>query len=384
MEYVHGVALAELLAEARRRSAAVPLEVASAIGAGLLEGLHAAHEATSEHGEPLGIIHRDVSPHNVLIGRDGVPRVIDFGVARAVGRLQDTRPGAVKGKPAYMPPEQLLCQDVDRRADLYAAGVVLWEMFSGRRLFAADSDGAIIQQVLEGKVDPPSRTRGDLDPRIDGVVLRALSRSPVDRWESGRELAMALEQIIPPASPRVVGSWVDGLAGEILAERATLIAELERAPPPSSPRPVPARSSQPPSPGDTRPEGFAPPSAAPRSRRWIAAALVLGAAGAAVWSIARSDPPPPAPSEARIEARVQPIETHANTRAAVAPAPPAPPAAPAPEVQATVSAPPPAPKAAPKEPPPPVKEAQPKLQQDCAIPYVIGADGIRRLKAECL
>src|SRR6202040_1004802 len=118
----------------------VPLSIASAIVIGALHGLHAAHEATSDQGTPLGIVHRDVSPHNVLVGVDGLARVIDFGVAKAAGRVQTTRAGVVKGKLPYMAPEQLAGQETSRLADLYAAGVVLWEMLTGRRLSKADDD----------------------------------------------------------------------------------------------------------------------------------------------------------------------------------------------------------------------------------------------------
>src|SRR5262245_54490821 len=118
MEYVAGESLATLLRIARDRGELVPVRVACAIVAQALEGLHAAHEATSEAGEPLGIVHRDVSPQNVIVGADGHARVLDFGVAKARGRLQSTGAGQVKGKIPYMSPEQLLCEDVDRRSDV--------------------------------------------------------------------------------------------------------------------------------------------------------------------------------------------------------------------------------------------------------------------------
>src|ERR1035441_9381963 len=118
---------------------------------GALHGLHAAHEATSDRGEPLGIVHRDVSPQNIVVGIDGTALVLDFGVAKAVGRLQTTREGQLKGKMAYMAVEQLRGARVARRADVYAAGVVLWETLVGRRLFEGDNDIEVFGKVLDAE-----------------------------------------------------------------------------------------------------------------------------------------------------------------------------------------------------------------------------------------
>jgi serine/threonine-protein kinase len=157
MEYVRGESLARLLKTEIDDGRRVPLPIASAIAIGTLHGLHAAHEATSDRGTPLGIVHRDVSPQNILVGVDGMARVIDFGVAKAAGRLQTTRAGLVKGKIAYMAPEQLAGREVTRSADVYAMGVVLWETLTGKRLFQGDSDAALVTQVLAGTTEPPSR-----------------------------------------------------------------------------------------------------------------------------------------------------------------------------------------------------------------------------------
>src|ERR1700722_19086734 len=128
MEYVRGESLSRLLRAESGRERRVPLPIASAIMVAALHGLHAAHEATSDRGTPLGIVHRDVSPQNILVGVDGVARIIDFGVAKAAGRLQTTRDGVVKGKVPYMAPEQLAALEVTRLVDVYAMGAILWEM----------------------------------------------------------------------------------------------------------------------------------------------------------------------------------------------------------------------------------------------------------------
>src|SRR5262249_42424562 len=140
MEYVHGESLQELQT---RSGVGVPIPVALAIATDVLEGLHAAHEARTERGEPLALVHRDVSPQNVMVGEDGMARLLDFGSAKAAHRLHTTAgAGTLKGKCGYMAREQVLGEAVDRRTDIYAAGTVLWEMLAGRRLFDAENTNA--------------------------------------------------------------------------------------------------------------------------------------------------------------------------------------------------------------------------------------------------
>ncbi|MGH7294995.1 MAG: serine/threonine-protein kinase, partial [Polyangiaceae bacterium] len=157
MDYVQGESLVRLLRSVLQARELVPLDIAVAVIAGALHGLHAAHEATDEQGNPLGIVHRDVSPQNILVGTDGLARLLDFGVAKAAGRIQTTREGQIKGKIAYMAPEQLRSEPVTRRTDVYAAAVVLWETLTCRRLFRADNEGAIVTSILQSEIEPPSR-----------------------------------------------------------------------------------------------------------------------------------------------------------------------------------------------------------------------------------
>jgi serine/threonine-protein kinase len=227
MEYVQGQTLARLMRAAEQKGEPVPWRVACAICVGMLSGLHAAHEARSNSGVPLDIVHRDVSPQNVMVGEDGVARVLDFGVAKAAQRLfESTNSGAVKGKFAYMSPEQLAGKDVDRRCDVFAAGIVAWEVFAGGRLFDAASNAAMVGQILDKKIPPPSERRAELPPDIDRIVLKALARDPRDRWATAEEMAIAFESV-GMATPREVASWVRGLAAEALARLADLVAEIE-------------------------------------------------------------------------------------------------------------------------------------------------------------
>ncbi|RYE88957.1 MAG: serine/threonine protein kinase, partial [Myxococcales bacterium] len=193
MEYLHGETLARLLRVQGGRGEPVPLDVLSAILSGALHGLHAAHEVRGERGEPLDLVHRDVSPQNIMVRHDGVGLVVDFGVAKAAGRINETEHGKVKGKLPYMAPEQVRGQPISRRTDLYAAGAVLWESLVGERLIQGNNEGEIVEQLLFATFDPPSARRPDVPPALDAVVQRALSR-PVDaRFATAREMALALE-----------------------------------------------------------------------------------------------------------------------------------------------------------------------------------------------
>jgi serine/threonine-protein kinase len=229
MEYVQGESLARLAKTARQKGENVPIAVVSAILCGALHGLHAAHEATDEQGARLDIVHRDLSPHNILVGADGVARILDFGIAKAVGRHQITSEGQIKGKLAYMAPEQLLQHKVDARSDVYAAGVVLWEMLAGRRLFDADDQGAIITSVLTGKISPPSTVSPHVPRKLDAIAMWALQRDPSLRFQSAREMALAIEACVPAASAVRVSDWVGDLAGEVLEQRSTVVRRNESA-----------------------------------------------------------------------------------------------------------------------------------------------------------
>jgi serine/threonine-protein kinase len=230
MEYVQGESLSKLLKVARQKRIAVPPRVVATIMTNVLHGLHAAHEAKDEHGRALGIVHRDVSPQNVLVGADGVARVLDFGVAKAAGRLQTTREGQVKGKLSYMPPEQLSGGGgVTRLTDVYAAAVVFWEALTSQRLFDGENEAMTLVKVLEGRVDPPSHFVPELPPGSDEVVLRGLAKDPSYRFQTAREMAIAIERTIGLASPAAVGEWVETVAAEELAVRARHVQEVEHA-----------------------------------------------------------------------------------------------------------------------------------------------------------
>jgi serine/threonine protein kinase len=228
MEFIQGETVTRLTRVSRERARIVPMPVALAITVDMLQGLHAAHEATDEYGQPLHIVHRDISPHNVMVGKDGVARVLDFGIAKASSSSQSTREGEVKGKFAYMSPEQLSSTPVDRRADVFAASIVLWEMLTGGRLFQAPDPAAIVGRVLTMRIPPPSELAAGIPPLLDQLVLKGLARDVNERFRTASDMAQAVERLgIRIARPNEVGTWVNRIAGDTLKKRARRIAEIE-------------------------------------------------------------------------------------------------------------------------------------------------------------
>jgi serine/threonine protein kinase len=267
LEYVHGESLSNLCRiQARERREHVPLDIAVGVMLGMLAGLDAVHEASDEQGRPLGLVHRDVSPPNVLVGADGLTRVLDFGIAKALEHIEDSNPNRVKGKSGYMSPEQIRGERLTQRSDVFSAGIILWELLATRRLFTAEQDTDRMQKILDGGYPTPGNHRPNLPPELDAVAMRALSLDPAERFASAREFAAALEQAAPTASLRRVAEWVNDLAADALATRARMVAQVETwetgapdLPLNSSPFAAEALLLTPPPPGGTNP----PPAVKP-------------------------------------------------------------------------------------------------------------------------
>ena len=304
MEYVQGESLGALQRTAAQQRREIPLAICSALLVGALHGLHAAHEARSESGESLNIVHRDVTPSNILVGVDGIPVVIDFGVAKALQERQDTPAGALKGKASYMAAEQIRGEPLTRATDIFAAAVVFWELLTSRRLFLGPNDQERIARVLRGTdVRPPSTVASRVPASLDEIALKGLRANPAQRYQTARAMADAIEQAIPPASQRVVGAWVAQTAAASLSRRADLLQQIEF--PGISKHEVltsEAVTEQPTPSGDpdsepTRPGTPVPGTPAARPARWrdrrvviagFAAALV---AGVAILAVSGSGPP---------------------------------------------------------------------------------------------
>ena len=364
MEYVHGESLWNLARTARQRGERIPLGVAASIVIDALHGLHAAHEARDERGEPLNLVHRDVSPHNILVGVDGVTRLVDFGIAKAAGRLHSTRDSSVKGKFAYMAPEQARGEPVSRLSDTYAAAIVFWELLTGERLFAGKTEAETIHKCLVARVRRPSLLAPELGPDLDAILEKGLSRDPGARYATAREMALDIEACVPAVRPSEVGEWVERIAGESLTKRARVVAALEADHDASLARDA---------------GGSGRPRARSKVVAWSAAiAAAVGVATVGTWLVRKV---PSTPENTASE----PVAVPGATASATAPALPttastATPTAP--------SAPPPAPTALASAPatarPTKAPAAARRRAPSCDPPYSIDSAGRQIFKPECV
>lgn len=310
MEYVDGPTLSEVVAAIAARGEQVPLDIGVRFLVDLLEGLEAAHGATSADGRPLGIVHRDVSPHNVLVGRDGRAKVADFGIAMAADRGHRTATGEVKGKAGYMAPEQARSERVDARADVYSAGIVAFELFALAPPFGSGTMAEVLARVLFEPATPLSELRRDVPIELEAAVAVALSKDPAARFPTARDFAEALIAAVPPASAERVAAWMGSLFASLFSERERLVARAR------------AESSVPP----VTHEAAVPSVARPRRSRsalLLVIPLVAGAVALASWSkVSGRDPAPTAgrgSSTASVSSAHAPIGPSSATPSAVSP-----------------------------------------------------------------
>jgi serine/threonine-protein kinase len=218
MEYVHGRDLRAVLTAAARKSA-LPLACALTILRDACAALHYAHELRGADGRPLGIVHRDVSPQNLVIRYDGVTKLVDFGVAKASTHASVTRTGMLKGKLGYMSPEHCLGKPIDRRSDVFALGIVAYEATTGLRLFHGDNEAAIINRIVEARFEPPCEAVPGYPAALEAVVVRALQRDPAKRFATAQEMLDALDDAIAAmevrASHAAVGAEMTALFGDV-------------------------------------------------------------------------------------------------------------------------------------------------------------------------
>jgi eukaryotic-like serine/threonine-protein kinase len=226
MQYVHGEAFSKLLGSAYRLGKPASPAIVRTVMVDVLRGLHAAHETKDGNGAHLEIVHRDVSPHNIIVSTDGVARILDFGIAKAVGKASITRDNEVRGKIAYMAPEQLQRTPVNQRTDIYAAAIVMWEALACKRLFHSDSDARTLARVMTLEVSPPSHYRSGISPELDAAVLRGLARDPSLRFQTAIDFSNAILASGPCASRHDLGAWVQMAAAERLDERARLVTQM--------------------------------------------------------------------------------------------------------------------------------------------------------------
>ena len=384
MEHVHGETLARLLARTSDRALPVPPRIARAISCGVLRGLHAAHEATDTTGKPLGIVHRDVSPHNVIVSAHGVARVLDFGIAKAAGRLSITRHGQLKGKLAYMAPEQFGVDPVDRRVDIYAAAVLISELFEGRRLSEPKDVGDALARVAS-----PENDTASVEGPMRDVLARGRSKNPNDRYATARDMADAIEASGELASEREVAEWLRSLVGAELDERRARWEQKGGVPvvaehaAPASDATISAIAIAPLA-RDGGEEGAATevdmvrqtrPASRRRPRAIIALGLTAICAVVVSWLAFRDGSPPPVARAGLPDvANVQPSAADAGRSAE-----------PSTSTAASSGAPSGEPPVAslPKRPAP--TSAKPaKPNRDCDPPYKLDQRGVKVLKLECL
>jgi serine/threonine-protein kinase len=358
LEYLHGAPCIELLRAAARAGLELPLGAAVRIVADAARGLHHAHTATDATGKPLGVVHRDVTPHNLFLCRNGSTKVLDFGIAKAASQLHVTRTGTIKGKFAYLAPEQIRGEHIDHRVDVFALGIVLHEMLTLRPLFRGGNDAETLERILKLEVPPPERVRHAVPPGLGAVALRALMRDRERRLPSAEALADSIEAVAEAecidASPEVVATLLAELCPPgpdeapalpseaaldfepVMALGATASASLSDTPAPLADTPV-ARSLPPPLPLDVVKEesaqfldesllvpemtpvtlghgsGSAPAMETPSRARWLAPVGFVGVGvlvllTALLLHRARSSPPPPPPRSAPPVAIPDPVE----------------------------------------------------------------------------
>jgi eukaryotic-like serine/threonine-protein kinase len=228
MEYLHGEPLREVMRRAEERRMRIMPDLAARICADAADGLHAAHELRGKNGQLLGLVHRDVTPHNLFLTYEGYTKVVDFGIAKVADRLSSTRAGTLKGKLAYMSPEQVRGAEVDRTTDIFALGVVLWELTTNQRLFRMDTDLDTLEKVQACIVPPPSTIIPGYPPELEACVMKALSKRKQDRFATAREFSRALQSFLMRSGsfcgPEEVGIFVRQVFADRIQKREAHLA----------------------------------------------------------------------------------------------------------------------------------------------------------------
>jgi serine/threonine protein kinase len=267
MEYVHGRDMRSVFERLRRRGEIMPMAGACYVMMQVCEGLEYAHRKKDQNGRELNIVHRDVSPQNVLVSYDGDVKIIDFGIAKAANKASKTQAGILKGKFGYMSPEQVRGLPTDRRSDIFAAGIILYELVTGERLFYADTDYETLEKVRNVDILPPSAYNRKVPPLLEQIIMKALAKDPDDRYQYAHELGEDVQRFLVQGAMlytrRDLGNFMKALYSEELGRESVpppIPKQSEPPPPPPPPpapllmTPVPAPSEPPPPPPPVQPE----------------------------------------------------------------------------------------------------------------------------------
>jgi serine/threonine-protein kinase len=308
MEYVEGENLNAIV-----RRGSIPERIGIRIVASAAAGLHAAHELRNKSGELLGVVHRDVSPQNILVSYEGEAKVTDFGIARAKDNLHVTTEGVVKGKFSYMAPEHARGEPIDRRADVFALGVVLFEITTGQRLFQGETEIDTVSLILHGGITRPSELVPDYPRELESIVMKALAARTADRFPTAEEMQRALEAYLartsPPLLQSAVAAHMKGLFADRIAQKRDLLRQCEQV----EPRPGSRSELTPATQGSPR---SADPEAVGTRRGGFPPALILlltvivcaGVLGVVVWIKQRRHSAPAATKQILIAAQATPPE----------------------------------------------------------------------------
>lgn len=229
MEFVDGCNLKAVIEHFRQMGRRLPVKESVYMCMETCRGLSYAHEVVGDEGEPLDIVHRDISPPNILLSKRGEIKVTDFGLAKSIGQLEKTDPGVVKGKFSYLAPEAALGGDVDARADIFALGIVLWEMLAGRRLFLGETDYQTVKLVQQANIPSLQRLNPEVDDDLERVLMRSLAKDPADRYQSAREFGDALAGYLFSHQLKVTSYDIANLVKEVVEQRKSKVNKPQEA-----------------------------------------------------------------------------------------------------------------------------------------------------------
>jgi TonB family protein len=331
MEFVDGYDLKTILKRAQNRDQPLSIELSLFIASKIAAALDYAHRKRDFENRDIGLVHRDVSPQNVLISHEGDIKLCDFGIAKAASKASQTQTGALKGKLQYMSPEQAWGRNIDRRSDIFALAIVLFEMLTRRKLFTGENEMSVLEQVREANVIAPSQVNDEVTPEIDSIVLKALQKDPANRYQTAAEMARDLDAVLYNWKPTPTSADLAIYMHRVQTARpiAAPVPVAEPAPPPvTEPKTTPHTNASMPA-WNAPHAAAAPPRKAPIVPIAIAAALVVIVVGAGVWAMrsrasgaSDSQPAPRAPRSATVEPRA--ADSRQRSTETIAPVVPAP------------------------------------------------------------